>query len=124
MQFAEALYQVRQWLLNGCDGVDMRSFARDFASRLPDPQQSYEAALADYRRTAFTDKDPGWPGIQDDIPPPLSKPVQSMILKRKRMENESAKGAILVEDSDNDAESSDGSPVRHSRSQVYGPGLT
>ena len=120
--FAEALFQVRQWLHNGSDGVDMRSLAREYAARLPSAQASYDAALADLRRTRFTDKDPGWPGIAQDLPPPMSKVVRSVMLKRKRMENECAKGPIYVDD-DSDREASLGPPVRHERSQVYGTGL-
>ena len=120
--FAEALFQVRQWLHNGTDGVEMRLFAREYAARLPSAQASYDAGLADFRRTRFTDKDPGWPGIAQDLPPPMSKVVRSVMLKRKRMENESAKGPIFVDD-DSDGEASLGSPVPHERSQVYGTGL-
>ena len=118
--FAAALFKVRYWLLNGADGVDIRSHAKMYADNVPSVADALDLALRDVRVHNFDDKDPGWETIDRDLPPPMDPQIRGVLLKRKRLAKETSKQPITVDD---DSEDSSEWPRPHERSQVYGWGL-
>ena len=102
----------------------MANFAEEFAENLPDPDFSIQTARQDATRVKFDDRDCGWPGMLDDLPPRLSQKDKRVMLKKRKLLKEAGNGAIAVEDTDVDLSQNEETdleePERHSRSQEYG----
>ena len=94
--FGEALSSIMGWLRTGSSIERMNTWARGFLRTMPTCQASYEEAKAASQAIMFSDKDPGWATIHQDLPLRMAADVKKRLLKTRRLARESYHDPLAV----------------------------
>ena len=100
----------------------MKDYCKVFAATMPTVQFALNEALGASRAYGFSGKDPGWPGMENELPPKLSKQQRRVILQSYKASKQSMQAAFEVSSvsDEDDGEYDDDHPLEHQSSQVHG----